>query len=250
VGQALQRVSEERTELATETQEALQALAALEAELEQARAAAQQELDSAREEVEGLTEQVSETEPAVREMVEQVEAAARALAEQAEHVRGQLEEGLGRARTLLAEDVAQAVEDLEQAIRDAADDLASGVSDCKADLESAFGSWREQLTEVREFAEGEFERSREHAAEVTAICVQECAEAHRTALQELEPVEQRLEAAIEKLMGSIGQGGEAGTQNQEVTETAVAATNGGLESMLASLDRVKQRLAQFTFVTL
>jgi chromosome segregation ATPase len=248
-GAFLERAGTLRTELASELETSLKALQELNTEVAETRAGAVQELEQARADAEALTEQVTTAQPGVTSLQEQLEQALQALSEQANAVEQQLQEGLGKARDFLQNDVAAGLAELQQAITDGVEDLASAVGDCRTDLEGSFEDWQERLSEVREYAEGEFTRLQEHAHEVAEACVQQAAEAHREKLQELGQT-------AERLIGTLGVFGESLMSQREdlaqyrtASDDGVAPANDQTEAMLEVLQRVKDKLASFSFVT-
>ncbi len=249
VGSFLERAGTLRTELASELETSLKALQELNTEVGETRAGAVQELEQASADAEALAEQVTTALPGVTSLREQLEQAMQSLSEQAAQVEQQLEEGLGKARDFLQNDVAAGLTELQQAISDGVEDLASAVGDCRTDLEGSFEAFEERLSEVREYAEGEFTRLQEHAHEVAEACVQQAAEAHREKLQELGQTAERLIGTMEVFGESLMARREDVTQYHTASGDGVGPANDQTEAMLDTLQRVKDKLASFTFLT-
>ena len=248
----LERVQEQAALLAQDGNDATNELGSLRGEIEGAQSEAEAELVGSRDDVAALAEHLRSLEPAVESLVTSGgEAPIAALRQLAESVREQLEQALGEAGDFLQDvvtelgAVAQDVEERSEALR------AHIAEECTEQLQNGFETWQGNVEELEELVKGKLEELPANAREVVEYAMAECVAGHEEELDRVLALIPTIEQEIEQLKSTID---ETAT---DIGEEALGALTERLSSVSQSitttteaLDRVKQLLASYTFVTM
>jgi hypothetical protein len=236
--------------IAQECQEAAAELGALEDATGSAHAEAVAATRRRGAEAAALTQGLQAGQARVEALAADAQAAFRALAAQAAEVESQVEQALDEARQFVG---VQVVEDL-QAMREELVERAGAVrallaDECAQRLDDKYSEWEGRLAEIEAFVAKAFTDAGQHAEEVVAFSLEECAKGHAEALDDvkalvdgtLEPALRTLEAAVADRRAELQAA--AGS-----VEAGLDATASRLEAAIAALEAVRALLASYTFV--
>ena len=255
VADLVETAGEEQAALGRETQEAVQAVATLEATGHAAEEAAQADLQASEEGTDSLTQAVEQRQAQMDAMAESGGQALAALEEQAAEVATRLEQVMQQARDFLTGDVVAALETMQTQLADRFEAVRVTLTEqCTATVRNACEEWAERLEEVLSLVEDDgFTTMQVHA--------QQCED---WAFDEVVP---QYEGETELLVGVAGLVGRtlAAFRDEDLPETAdlvsgdegtqgltqaAAETQSALAAMIDALDGCRQVLSRYSFVDL
>ena len=156
-----------------------------------------------------------------------------------------------QARDFLQDEVAGAAGDAADEIKQVCETLHGMLTDAASSaLQKVYDEWESMVDRLEEYVVTQgYDASHQHARDVVEYAMEECGEVSKQHLDELQQVVgvllgQLKEMAVEverSAEGLVSQAGAALLQELDRTEQEATAA-------VAGLDRVKQELAQYSFI--
>jgi chromosome segregation ATPase len=241
---------ESRQSVEREGQESLATLDGLSRRIATVHAEAAEALDASRVEAAALGGRVASLTPRMGALFDRLETAAQALRAVADQAETQVETAVTAAhtiQTLAAGDFHR----FEEALDDRLEELQRGVEEaCVPTLQTLAETWSESLEGMvaNTVARG-FSTAAANLAEVSPEALSLCRKGCAPLLEEVAALGGRLDGALDRLAGAVERGAAVLADGGPSLES-LRATEGGIESARAALERVKATLASYTFVTL
>jgi uncharacterized phage infection (PIP) family protein YhgE len=248
----LDAVPEGRARIDEGAQEALRGLGELSGAVANAGAEGEGLERTEAAQVAALGDGVEGLRPQMASLIEHAETALESLTRQAAAAEEALEEAVSEARAFVEGEAREQLTAMQDSIGAAAAEIGRALAEeSTASLDEACSTWEQKLGELEGFVEKAFADTGQHVEDVVTYSLKECAKAHAEALDRLvealdatlAPAMEALEAAVEQSASEV-QGAESGL------EIDFDETGRELEAALAALQRVKEVLASYSFVSL
>lgn len=244
----IEKVGSERERLATESQEATQALGTLEGAVEQARGEAHSEAEDTTQQIAGFGEDVEGTEPDIAGMADQVQASAQSLSEQGDDVAKKLEEALGDAKEFLEGQVVSDLQSLQEEIRSRGDALKAAFEECAGELEESYDEWVDGLAEVERTVEEAFQEVDQNLATNVEDSVNTYSDEYMSALGVVVERVGEVERLLQQLEGTTAKCDEEAMEAEAELTQDLQTTQQGVEAARGKLEEIKALLASYAFV--
>lgn len=248
----LDKVRDEQEQLAGQVQETGQAMVDAQNAVAEHGAEARQEAADAHAQLDALTQHATGLEPGVESLAAEAgEAPAKSLADRARELQQELDRLVQEARDFLQDEVAGAANDAADEVRQMCQTVHQSLAEAAAEaFKDAYQQWETAVDGLEAYVVSQgYDASRQHAHAVVEYAAAECATACGTQMDELQQLVGVLQAQLKQMAGEVEQSAErVVTQTGAQLLQELDVTEKAAKSAVASLDAVKQQLAQYSFV--
>jgi chromosome segregation ATPase len=248
----LDRVREEGEQLDQQTQETLQAVTDSHNAVGENATAAQNEIAQANAELDALGQHAAALEPAVESLVSEAgEAPARALAARAQELEQELSKLVEEARDFMRDEVIPAIEQVADDVKERCEELHRALAEEHTQaLQQAYDEWEGRVDELEDYVLKQgYEASHQHAKDVVEYAIDECETGSLEQITELTQLVGVLEAQLQELATEVARASkDLVDQSGEKLKDELEQAKGAAAKALAGLDKMKQELAERSFM--
>jgi polyhydroxyalkanoate synthesis regulator phasin len=206
-------------------------------------------VDDGQAEVTALSETLENAKTPVDEIKEGLEEAFESLSERAAAAEARLGELLDQARDFLLEEVVGDLKALQERLHEEADQVVAQFELGQAEVKENFEVWSANMDSIREKVGEAFENAGPYLQESVQETLDTLEGAQGKALEELSGDVQDLESALQALAQLVGECESTLASKLQGVDGAAEETADELAAARATLEKVTEVLASYTFVT-
>jgi chromosome segregation ATPase len=244
----LERVKNERSDFADETQTTLEGIAALKTKVEEITDSAKEAANDAREELNNFAEEIQKLEPEIEKVMKMVDDAASALKQRGDAIKEKVNEVASDMSSFLEGEISSAFTDIQDAVETRAGELMTHIADTIVPkMEEKAADLAQNLSD---FASDMGQKMTDKGAEAmqnATDVLESCFGTFKDTIDQIMSLGDTMQNVLDKVCGFVNDVGDVVGQTQQAVSTGVDTTSVGLNAVVGTIQEILDFFSSFSF---